>query len=326
MNDIKVSVIIPIYNAEKHLKKCLETLINQTLKDIEIVCIDDGSTDNSLQILRDFSNTDNRIKILKQQHECAGSARNNGLSVAQGKYLSFLDSDDFFELSMLEDLYNCAEKYNTDIVICKSLLFENGWIRDNDDIQDKLLPKKEVFSANDIPKYIFQFHIGWCWNKLYKASFIKNLGISFQNIKKHNDSFFSHISVIKANRIYLLNKKLVYYRKNLQEELQKIKDNKFEFYKSLKAIKEFLVKENLYKTFDQSFVNHCIKLLINYSIFMFPARFYKAFFNELQIKGYNQSFFYLKKHYIMYIISSNVSLICKKIYITNIKFFKKAYI
>ena len=136
MNDIKVSVIIPVYNSEQYLIKCLETIINQTLKDIEIICVDDGSTDSSLQILQDFSNIDNRIKIIKQQHEGTGVARNKGLSVTKGKYLSFLDSDDFFELNILEDLYNCAEKNNTDSVVCKSKIFDNGFIRDNNNIKE----------------------------------------------------------------------------------------------------------------------------------------------------------------------------------------------
>ena len=92
----KISVIIPVYNVEEYLAQCLETVINQTLKDIEIICIDDGSTDNSLYILKKFAEKDKRITILKQKNLHSGVARNAGLAAAKGKYLSFLDSDDFF--------------------------------------------------------------------------------------------------------------------------------------------------------------------------------------------------------------------------------------
>ena len=326
MNNIKVSVIIPVYNTEKHLRKCLDTVCNQTLKDIEIICVNDGSTDSSLQILQEYSKEYTTITIINQQHQGTASSRNKALALAQGKYLSFLDSDDFFESDMLEQMYNCAEEYNTDIVICKSKIFENGWISDNYDIQENLLPKKEIFSAHDIPKYAFQFHKGWCWNKLYNSSFIKSLGISFQNLKKHNDSFFSHISIIKAKRIYFLNKKFIYYRKtSIEELLQKLKGNEFEFYKSLKAIREYLLKENLYKTFEQSFVNHCLRQFTIYNDLL-PVSFYKVFLNNLQIKGYDKDFFYQKKHYIMYIISSHLFLILLLKLFVKVKYYTKMLI
>jgi glycosyltransferase involved in cell wall biosynthesis len=96
-----ISIIIPVYNAEKYLNKCLESVINQTLKDIEIICINDGSTDNSLDILQKYAKQDNRFIIINQDSSGAGVARNAGLDKAQGEYLAFLDSDDFFELDML---------------------------------------------------------------------------------------------------------------------------------------------------------------------------------------------------------------------------------
>ena len=142
-NNLKVSVIIPVYNVEQYLNQCLDSVINQTLKDIEIICVDDGSTDNSFKMLEEYAQKDNRIKVIHQKNKGAAAARNEGLYIAQGKYLSFLDSDDFFEIDMLEQMYNCAEKYNTDIVVCKSKVISNGIIKDNTNIKDFLLPKKE---------------------------------------------------------------------------------------------------------------------------------------------------------------------------------------
>ena len=94
---VKVSVIIPVYNVEPYLKQCMDSVVGQTLKDIEIICVDDGSTDGSLDILREYAAEDNRIQIIEQKNAGAGAARNNGMRHATGKYLSFLDSDDFFE-------------------------------------------------------------------------------------------------------------------------------------------------------------------------------------------------------------------------------------
>ena len=112
----KVSVIIPVYNVEPYLKQCMDSVVGQTLKDIEIICVDDGSTDGSLDILKEYATEDSRIQIIEQKNAGAGAARNNGMRHATGKYLSFLDSDDFFEPRMLEKAYDLAEKDQADFV------------------------------------------------------------------------------------------------------------------------------------------------------------------------------------------------------------------
>ena len=117
---VKVSVIIPVYNVEPYLKQCMDSVVGQTLKEIEIICVDDGSTDGSLDILREYAAEDNRIQIIEQKNAGAGAARNNGMRHATGKYLSFLDSDDFFEPRMLEKAYDLAEKDQADFVAYKS--------------------------------------------------------------------------------------------------------------------------------------------------------------------------------------------------------------
>lgn len=118
MDDIKVSVIIPVYNAQEHLEECLKSVTGQTLRDIEIICVDDGSTDNSLNILEKLAAEDSRIIIKRQQNLFAGAARNNGMESARGKYLEFWDSDDYFEKNALEVLYNKCENEKADICIC----------------------------------------------------------------------------------------------------------------------------------------------------------------------------------------------------------------
>ena len=117
MSEIKVSVILPVYNVEKYIRQCLDSIVNQTLKDIQIICVDDGSTDSSPEIIEEYARKDSRVIAIHQENGGAGAARNNGLRHAAGKYLSFLDSDDFFELNMLEEAYNCAEQYGADFVV-----------------------------------------------------------------------------------------------------------------------------------------------------------------------------------------------------------------
>ena len=121
----KVSVIIPVYNVEKYLRECLDSVVNQTLREIEIICVDDGSTDSSLDILKEYASKDNRITVIGQQNLHAGVARNAGLAVARGEYLSFLDSDDFFELNMLAEMYNTAKKDGSDTVICGNYVYND---------------------------------------------------------------------------------------------------------------------------------------------------------------------------------------------------------
>ncbi len=122
----KVSVIIPVHNTEKYLKQCLDSIINQTLKEIEIICIDDGSTDSSLSILREYAQKDPRIGVLQQKNLHAGVARNAGITVARGKYLSVLDADDFFEARMLEVMCHQAEKDGSDVVMCTNSVYDDS--------------------------------------------------------------------------------------------------------------------------------------------------------------------------------------------------------
>ena len=122
----KVSVIIPVYNAENYLQQCLDSVANQTLQDIEIICVNDGSTDRSLEILRSFEKKDNRFIILTQENQGAAVARNEGLSIAKGEFISVLDADDFFDPNMLKAAYNRLVETNSEIAIFKVQLYDDS--------------------------------------------------------------------------------------------------------------------------------------------------------------------------------------------------------
>ena len=123
MKQPKISVIIPVYNSQAYLRECLDSVVNQTMEDIEIICVDDGSTDASARLLRSFQDEDMRLRVLLREHCGAGPARNAGIEAAEGRYIKFLDSDDIFAPQALACLYETAEKYAAELVLCSGRNF-----------------------------------------------------------------------------------------------------------------------------------------------------------------------------------------------------------
>ena len=150
MNNPKISVIIPVYNVERYLSECLNSIINQTLKEIEIICVNDGSTDSSLSILKENASKDDRIKIIDKENEGQGYARKVGLDIATGEYILFCDSDDYYaELTVFEELYNCIAEAKTDLVVF------NFYRLINNKVVYLFLPEelnKDIFRYKDIKK------------------------------------------------------------------------------------------------------------------------------------------------------------------------------
>lgn len=222
MSEVKVSVIMPMYNAAQYLEKCMKSVLSQTLRDIEIICVDDGSTDGTLDILNEFAKKDERIKIIKQQNLYAGAARNSGIKIARGRYFAFWDADDFFEPNTLETLYKKAEKEEADICLCSAYDYDNetGRTTVNETIlKRRYLPNEAVFSIKTHPEYIFNVAARAPWNKIVRADFMKKNGIQFQNLQNSNDTYFSMISMYYAERITYVTAPLIYYRVNNAESI-----------------------------------------------------------------------------------------------------------
>lgn len=216
---MKISVIVPVYNAEKYITQCLESIVNQTLKDIEILLVDDSSTDGSLAILKRYEATDGRIQVIENQHEGEGaaSARNAGLAVAQGEYISFLDADDYFALSMLEEVHEKAIEHMADIVMYDAESFDaiTGQITQGEMfLNRRQLPTQAVFSAADCPDTIFTSHFSVVWTKLFRRAFIQSENLQFQPIYHTDDILFVSGAMSLAKRICILPKRLVHYRAN----------------------------------------------------------------------------------------------------------------
>ena len=237
--NIKVSVIMPVYNVESCLEECLDTLMAQSLKEIEIICVDDGSTDGSSAILKEKAKKDRRIRVITQKNSGAAAARNLGFTYATGEYVLFLDSDDFFSKDMLKKSYECAKEQKTDIVLfrCK----EYDTVKQNYNpmeysIKKEELPDKNPFTFHDIPDYIFTFAVGWAWDKLYRRQFIADSGLKFQELRTSNDLYFVFSSFVKANGIYILDEHLIYHRVNRSTSLSVTREKSWDcFYKALTA-------------------------------------------------------------------------------------------
>lgn len=255
--EIIISVIIPVYNVETFLPECLDSLLNQSLSNIEIICVDDGSTDKSLEILNKYAFADNRIKIIQQKNMYAGIARNNGLKEAKGKYILFLDSDDFFELNMLEKLLIRIEKDASDVCICNARHYNNK-TKEYIDVPYLLnianVPSKLPFSFKDCPNAIYQITTSAPWNKLYRKSFLDKNSLEYMGTQKANDVFFTNAHLVLADKISIVNDKLVNYRVGTSTSLQATNhEAPLDFYNSFYKLKCFLEEKNIYKTVKKSF-------------------------------------------------------------------------
>lgn len=261
----KVSVIIPIYNAELYLEQCIDSLLNQSLKDIEIICVDDGSSDRTHLLLEQYKNEDSRIKVLYQSNQYAGVARNNGMASATGKYLIFLDSDDYFEADFLEKMYSKSERNSTDLCICDGKIYDemSAKITKGGFLKGKFLPQKEIFSYKDIPDSIFQIKNPAPWNMLCRKDFITSNGLLFENSRFGNDVLFFGKAIVLAKRISYIDEPLLTYRRGAIGNLQSKKDaNPTSILGSLNQIKSFLIKENLYNAVRKSWLQFVVNNII----------------------------------------------------------------
>ena len=260
----KVSIIIPVYNAEKYLRECLDSLTGQTLKDIEIICVDDGSTDTSLSILEEYKRRDSRIKVLHQQNQYAGTARNKGIPEASGEYLLFLDADDFFDLTLCEKVYARGVQYKADVVFFGAVRYEaktrtnliiKGYFR------RALLPQnRQVFSPLDPDVDVMNMVTAVPWTKAFRREFILKENIRFQSLHNSNDVFFVVTAISAAKRITYVDEDLTFYRRGHGMNLQQLKDEKpVCFIEAYMAVYEELKRRGLYDRLEQSFINLFIR-------------------------------------------------------------------
>lgn len=255
----KVSVIIPVYNSEEYLSECLDTLRAQTMSDIEILCVDDGSTDGSADILARYVERDARVRVLTQPNAGAGAARNRALRESTGEFLFFADADDFFEPTMLADAYRVSTQDGADVGVFGARYHDTGTgqTRPADGVlKMDLVPERMPFSRTDIPERILEFTSPAPWNKLFRRAFVESHGLRFQEIRRANDLVFTKLALAKAERITVIDKVLVNYRVGGGSNLQALNDAApLEFYSALLALRDELVRSDLLPELDRAFAN-----------------------------------------------------------------------
>lgn len=236
-----VSVVIPVYNVKKYIKKCVNTIINQTYKNLEIILVNDGSTDGSEKVCQELKNEDKRITVINQKNQGLSAARNTGIKYAKGQYIQFVDSDDWIDCNCIKELYNCIKKYKSDIAICGIIMsypkydkkmnwFDKNLCINNDDALIELLKNNNISSH--------------AWNKLYKIELFDK--IEFPIGKIYEDVRMMYKVFLKARKIAISNKYLYYYRQRSNSITTKIDiNNKLEY---IQAFKErYYYFESTYK-------------------------------------------------------------------------------
>ena len=308
----EVSVILAVYNSRKTLRACLDSIVSQTLYEIEIICVDDGSNDSSISILNEYAAKDCRITIIQQENGGAGKARNTGLTHASGKYVSILDSDDIFEPDMLECALSKAKKTQSDIVVFRSDSFQTN-SRDYRTIpytiKDRLLPNFDVFSAQDVDYDFFNLFIGWAWDKLFRRDFIENMQLRFQEQRSTNDCFFVFAALASAQRITIIDKVFAHYRKGNGGISETREESWSCFYSALLGLRSFLKEKQLWKHFEQDFINYSLgfslwqlKTLPQYAYEALSLKLRNEWFRELEITKHDISYFYNLKEYNAYLL------------------------
>ena len=248
-----LSIIIPIYNVEKYLEKCIKSIINQTYRNLEIILINDGSIDESAKICGKYKEQDNRIIFINKKNGGAASAKNEGLKVAKGDYIAFVDSDDFIEPDMIEYMVNTIKKYNSDIIQCKLIDYYTDTVTFNQEsVSEKIVKTKDFLYLS-----LKHWENNLFCNKLFKREVIKN--IFFKEGRCIDDEFFTYKCIINSKNIVISNKIVYNYRmrksgvmKSESSQKQILRDRVDYLYDRYNLVK------TIYKDLDNAFLEHLL--------------------------------------------------------------------
>ena len=272
-----VSVIVPAYNCEQFVGECLQSILGQSYRDIELICVNDGSTDGTGSVLKKFAERDPRIIVVEQPNKGEGAARNSGLDKAHGDFLAFFDADDIIDGQYVEKMVSAAEKHTADIAICSVDSYNEqtgevlpvpwGCIKDN-------FPSK-VFSYADNPNMLFQSFQNWTWNKLFRTSFVKRHNLRFHEIQRSADLYFVMCALALADRMVATREVLYRYRVNNPTSNIATSDRApLDFCKSFIEVKRRLLPTGRFEAIERSFQNWVAEsMLYNLRIMRSPQSF-----------------------------------------------------
>lgn len=314
---VKVSVIIPVYNAEKYLAQCLDSVLSQSLSDMEVICVDDGSSDGSAKIIAGYAAADGRIKKLEQENSGAGSARNAGLAAAEGEYVLFLDADDWFEPDYMESAYQRASETGADICISRGVMFDDAsgaelpseWM-----LRTEYLPGM-TFAPEEAAEHIFQFTYGQVWDKLFRRAFLEEKGLRFPALRAAEDTAFAYESVLSAGKISILPQTTVHYRVNRRGSVSKsFAENPKAPLDAFELVYDFLNGNSLFKRYEKSFLNWAMEYLVwqvnnasdteTRKIYLRELR--DRWLPELRLNEYSLSCFENRATYLKYLLAAHM--------------------
>lgn len=257
-----ISVIVPVYNIEKYLPRCIDSILDQTYKNWEAIFINDGSTDNSLKVLEEYKKRDERIKIIDKKNAGSGAARNDGIENSKGEYIAFLDSDDWYEQNFLEKLYNNLTENNSDVAMCNpKMTYDNK--EKNSKINTYFFKNIELYKT---PKEILGIlAMPVVWNKLYKKDIIVNNKIKFPNYSFCEDVEFLYKTFLYVNKVSKIEDGLYNYYQREDSATKKIKEEAIEqVYKVLENIERYI--KNNFSDKLESFYLYKIQFIYSISI------------------------------------------------------------
>lgn len=307
MSSPKVSVIIPLYNAHEYIRACLDSVLAQTLQDLEVLCVDDGSTDDSYAILQEYAAKDSRVRVYTKENGGAGAARNFALPLVTGEYLSILDADDFFEPTMLEKSYREASERAADVVVFGCDFYDNEsdtYRSCNYSIRHSLLPGNNPFNAREVKEDVFKLFVGWAWDKLFRTEFVRQNNLFFQEQRTTNDMLFVFRGLIHADSIYVLDEVLAHHRRGV-ESLSVTREKSWMcFYNALIALRDDLKTSGCYERFERDYKNYCVHFCLwNLDTLKEPThtllynKLREEWFEELGLLEHPREYFYNQHEY-----------------------------
>lgn len=272
MNSL-ISIIVPVYNSEKYLDKCLECLVGQTYSNLEIILVDDGSTDSSLVICKKFQKSDSRIKIIEKKNEGAGAARNAGLSHASGELIMFIDSDDWIELEMLEHLHGLMMEHRADLAVCNYFI-------ENPDGSNRVCYSMQLdqspFETEKVQKCIYlldsQGKLAYLWNRMYRRSIIQENNLKFDNFFTTGQDLDFNLKYLYHVRKCVISDEPYYhyikhgtgslcarYKKNLYAIVSELSRRRYEIYRKFGMLED----ENLFHLYAKTHVEYLATCIPN---------------------------------------------------------------
>ncbi len=327
MNKTKeVSIIIPVYNIEKYLRQCLDSVTNQSFQNTEIIIINDCSTDGSYNIILEYQKKySDMIVVNLEKNVGLGNARNEGLKIATGAYIVFIDSDDWVTPDYIEVLYSNIQKYNCDFIIANHYTFD-------DNIKSfKPFNNPDVFynyiidSAVNKQKVLTLRMIWSAWNKIYSRSFLTGNNIFFKT-NKMEDILFIYETILSSNKFMLIKNHLYYYRINRTDSIMSNKkDRIYNCIEAVSKIKQLLASKNLYDTYKQSFYSYALTLFAGeFEVSKLSLPTLKKIANEIKHEFFEDMQIKLPKTYdkFFYRLRINLFYFCLK-YNLNYGFFGK---